>query len=586
MRTKLAFLMLAAFAATARISVAEPPNAESPVAVSNNAGALTIRADVPNEGLEVTLSGPDGATSRQTAAAGGAIRIGALDENGAVRADGAWTWEAVVRPAVDRATRERARAARANGDDVEAARLMKGHVPARTLVRSGSFRVVGGQIVTEGLLEPAFRPETTAAGRTANAVSGPVVNDVVNADDVIVQGSLCVGLDCVNNESFGFDTIRLKENNTRIKFDDTSASAGFPANDWQLTANDSASGGANKFSIEDITGAKVPFTVTAGAPTNSFFMASSGKVGFRTATPVLDLHMNTSDTPAVRFEQNNSGGFTAQTWDVAGNEANFFVRDVTGGSRLPLRIRPGAPTSSIDVNAAGNVGIGTASPTQGKLQVADGPLAVIGTGADANANAIKDIFFGMGHNLTTGPAMNIGYAGQSFGRSAGFFNVRPDASAAAPNPSLRFATSNVQRVIIDNEGFIGIGTDVSALNPDSPIHHTSGARLTAGGTWQNASSRALKHDIADLSSESALAAMESLKPVTFAYDVDPAEKHVGFVAEDVPDLVASKDRKSLSPMDIVAVLTKVAQDQQRTIEEQQKALLALRAEVEALKAAR
>ena len=63
--------------------------------------------------------------------------------------------------------------------------------------------------------------------------------DRVIADDLIVQGSNCVGLDCVNNESFGFDTLRLKENNTRIKFDDTSSSAGFPANDWMLSANDS-----------------------------------------------------------------------------------------------------------------------------------------------------------------------------------------------------------------------------------------------------------------------------------------------------------------------------------------------------------
>jgi hypothetical protein len=35
---------------------------------------------------------------------------------------------------------------------------------------------------------------------------------------------------------------------------------------------------------------------------------------------------------------------------------------VTGGSRLPLRIRPGAPTSSVDIAATGDVGIGTASP--------------------------------------------------------------------------------------------------------------------------------------------------------------------------------------------------------------------------------
>ena len=71
----------------------------------------------------------------------------------------------------------------------------------------------------------------------------------------------------------------------------------------------------------------------------------------------------TNNTPAIRLEQNNSGGFTAQTWDIGGNEANFFVRDLTGGSKLSFRIRPGAPSSSLDIAANGNVGIGTGSPT-------------------------------------------------------------------------------------------------------------------------------------------------------------------------------------------------------------------------------
>jgi hypothetical protein len=195
--------------------------------------------------------------------------------------------------------------------------------------------------------------------------SGKAMADTVIPDDLIVQGSACVGLDCVDGESFGFDTIRLKENNTRIKFDDTSTSPGFPNNDWQLTANDSASGGLNKFSIENITAATVPFTVLGPAPTNSLFVADTGKIGLRTAAPLLDIHISTGDTPAQRFEQTNSSGFTAQTWDIGANEANFFVRDLTGGSRLPFRIRPGAPTGSIDINAAGNVGVGTASPGLG-----------------------------------------------------------------------------------------------------------------------------------------------------------------------------------------------------------------------------
>jgi hypothetical protein len=44
---------------------------------------------------------------------------------------------------------------------------------------------------------------------------------------------------------------------------------------------------------------------------------------------------------------------------------------------------------------------------------------------------------------------------------------------------------------------------------------------------------------------------------------------VGFIAEDVPDLVAMPDRKGLSAMDVVAVLTKVVQQQQKTIAELQ-----------------
>jgi len=53
----------------------------------------------------------------------------------------------------------------------------------------------------------------------------------------------------------------------------------------------------------------------------------------------------------------------------------------------------------------------------------------------------------------------------------------------------------------------------------------------------------------------------------FNYKVDKEDEYVGFIAEDVPELVATKDRKGLAPMDITAVLTKVVQEQQRMIEE-------------------
>ena len=158
------------------------------------------------------------------------------------------------------------------------------------------------------------RPSTLrlALGATALTLIGSVASaDQVILDDLIVDGSLCVGFDCVNGESFGFDTIRMKENNIRIKAQDTSTSASFPTNDWQLTFNDTSNGGANKFSIDDIDGGRTPFTIEAGAPSHSLYTDDGGRIGFGTATPVVELHVKDGDTPTLRLEQDGSSGFTA-----------------------------------------------------------------------------------------------------------------------------------------------------------------------------------------------------------------------------------------------------------------------------------
>jgi hypothetical protein len=207
------------------------------------------------------------------------------------------------------------------------------------------------------------RLKTTAiAGFAIGMIGSAASADQVILDDLIVDGSACIGIDCVNGESFGFDTLRLKENNLRIGADDTSASASFPSNDWQLTFNDSSNGGANKFSIDDITGGRTPFTIEATAPSNSLYVDDGGRIGVGTATPVVEMHVVDGDSPTVRLEQDGSSGFTAQTWDMASNEANFFIRDVTNGSQLPFRIQPGADTNSIYIADDNFIGLGTASP--------------------------------------------------------------------------------------------------------------------------------------------------------------------------------------------------------------------------------
>jgi hypothetical protein len=513
--------------------------------------------------IEVRVIAPDGQEYVSTHKGGGNPAF-KLSQLGSDLQDGQYNYELRVTPAIPAGVAKQLADARKANDDVAARKILKA-AGLSPVTQSGSFTVINGWIVDPNAIEADTNDAVSGSGRFTASNDAlrprtPTTDDQVIPDDLIVQGSICAGFDCVNNESFGFDTIRMKENNTRIKFEDTSSSAGFSTNDWQLTANDSASGGASKFSIEDITGAKVPFTVTGGASTNSIFVDSTGRVGFRTGTPVLDLHVSTSNTPALRLEQTNAGGFTAQTWDIGANEANFFVRDVTGGSKLSLRIRPGAPTSSLDIAASGNVGIGTASPEQ-KLHVfsATNADALVGLGPDPDGSTGTD------------SAFNFGYAGSSFGIASGFINVRPSSNATAPNPSLRLMTANVVRVLIDNEGFLGLGDTASGgLNPTSPIQYTNGAvtaRLTTAGVWQDNSSRVAKENIESLDAETAFQALAELQPVTYNYKVLPDDPKVGFIAEDVPAIVAAPERDGLSALDIVAVLTKVVQEQDKTIQE-------------------
>ncbi|HYM62208.1 MAG TPA: tail fiber domain-containing protein [Thermoanaerobaculia bacterium] len=508
-----------------------------PVATFSTSSSLVQwQVAAAREKVILTISAPDGKVFTKEFATGNPSIT--LQELGKLAVDGTYTYELRVVPQVPSEVKAKLMDARDANDDEAAAKIMRDAGLDHPLVQTGSFSVVNGAFISAGLTEPPAAPApvqkstgTTSSATTAHPPLKAVANDIVQADDVIIQGSLCVGLDCVVNESFGFDTIRLKENNTRIKFNDTSTSAGFPNNNWQLTANDSASGGANKFSIDDITNSKTPFTVTGNAPSNSIFVDSTGRVGFRTATPVLDLHVATGNTPALRLEQNSSGGFTAQTWDIAGNEANFFVRDVTGGSRLPFRIRPGAPTSSIDINASGNVGVGTASPSQ-KLDV-NGTVLVEGGLVDfstANPTTPTD-------------------AGAKLFNQAG---VGPSLSGNAID--LRTGATPASRLFVTNAGNVGIGT----TSPGSQLVIANGgstSSINAGATqFTAASSRTFKENIEPVDVPDILKKIEAVPVVTYDFRNNGPKDRLGLIAEDFYQVLGRGDDKHIDGQDVQMAL--------------------------------
>lgn len=521
----------------------------APLAVTSVSSAgIEWQPTIGYEKMVLTVSGPGGLVLRRELAAGTAPSLAVFGDDGKPLPDGAYTYELVASPVLDAATRQALARVRRTGDDSVIAKLQAdGKLPRTPLQQSGTFTIKDGAFVS-----PDLREEAGRAPRASKAAGAPLpTKDQVVADDEIVQGSLCVGLDCVANESFGFDTIRLKENNTRIHFDDTSTGTGFPNHDWQLTANDSASGGANKFSIEDITASTVPFTVTGSAPTNSVFVDSTGRLGLRTATPVLDIHVATSNTPAMRLEQNNSGGFTAQTWDVAGNEANFFVRDVTGGSRLPFRIRPGAPTSSIDISASGNVGIGTASPStqvhvlNSGSGTTDGKVTIENTSATSTPRELLEL---------------KGLGGVAF--------ILDDTSDAS-----RWTTSNIgSQYIINNQANSGLEVVI-----------TSTGSMTIAGTLTQGSSRDLKTDFASLAPREALSRVAALPVSLWSYKTEKEIRHVGPMAEDFHQAFGlGADDKHIAPGDQAGVALLAVQGLNQVVEEKDKEIADLKSRIEAL----
>ncbi len=554
---------------------------------------LSVRWDVaaPHSQVTLTISAPDGQVFRKEFKAGGTVEYKLIDAKGERFADGQYSYELRITPLIAADVKESLAAARdkGNSDEVRRDLVKRGAVPAQSLVASGDFAISNGSVIVAGATEGGrsatvtqpevsrpvnvgarnFRPNTSApmsGFRQHHAVLNPFF-DFVIADDLIVQGSACVGLDCVNGEVFGFDSVRVKENNDRIQFDDTSSSAGFATNNWQIRANSSASGGGSFLAFVDqgATGnsetGTIVFEVDAGAPANSLRVSSTGNIGVGTATPVLDVHVNTTDTPAMRFEQNNSGGFTAQTWDVAGNEANFFIRDVTGGSRLSFRIRPGAPTSSIDIAANGNVGIGTASPN-----------------ARIDLKQLEDTFAGSLHlrRATT----NDTWAVATGIDNHLYFGYANDASLA--NAAADF-TINPLVLTSTNGGRVGVGTNA----PDQKLSVNGDASKAGGGAWLVFSDERLKNIRGKFNS--GLKAVMQLQPLRYEYRSNNAVgitsegEHIGFAAQAVqkviPEAVTSNSNGYLMVNNDPIIWTML-----NAIKEQQQQIIELKREVRRLRA--
>ena len=108
-------------------------------------------------------------------------------------------------------------------------------------------------------------------------LSGASLAEEVINDDLIIDGSLCVGTSCADGEDFEFDTLRIKASDPLIKFDDTSSSSSFPNNDWSIGIANTGANGAPQFIIKDVSGGENVLILESG-PGSSVALGAGSSV--------------------------------------------------------------------------------------------------------------------------------------------------------------------------------------------------------------------------------------------------------------------------------------------------------------------
>ncbi len=200
---------------------------------------------------------------------------------------------------------------------------------------------------------------------------------------------------------------------------------------------------------------------------------------------------------------------------------------------------------------SGNVGVGTTSP-EDSFHVGSGIAKLV-------------IGSAVGRDLAYGSS----YIGFNAGRTKSGWKFNTDTSNnggtiiySTPYGALVFVTVPSNNAVNGDQML-----NDSQIFSDRRLIISENGKIEYFGMLTKGSSRDLKENIHDLSIKEAFEALENLNPVKFVMKKDKERRlQVGFIAEEVPDLAATADRKGIINDNIVALLTKVIKEQQKTIE--------------------
>lgn len=291
---------------------------------------------------------------------------------------------------------------------------------------------------------------------------------------------------------------------------------------------------------------------------------------------VSPASVNAADSPNVLFNQTGVDSFPPYQWAIVGNDSTFFVRDVSNGGQVPFAIAAGSDSYLLWLEGS-NVGIGTHTPAAGLhlRKAAQASTAEIMARFETTDDPVGGLFIA---NSSAGDGVFVPkITGRSASTNAALINEAIITNDIGASPAIAYNAVK--------------GAGGALVTRPLVVYRNNGAAkatIAANGdvtatSFNPTSSRTIKHDIVDLSSRKASDALHQLTPVEFVYNDDESnEKRVGFIAEDVPELVAAKDRLSVPIMDVVALVTRVVKDQDRVNEQQQKTIDQQRLAIESL----
>ncbi|PCI29262.1 hypothetical protein COB55_02470, partial [Candidatus Wolfebacteria bacterium] len=327
------------------------------------------------------------------------------------------------------------------------------------------------------------------------------------------------------------------------------------------------------FKIADMTTGTVPFTIEKGADNDTLYLDDSGNVGIGTTTPVSTLSIQGS----LCVRDTGSCGTTAGT--IYATTATISDIDLAENYQTTDDTIVAGEVVSLDPDNAGFIkraSSGDNTPVLGIVSTAPGlllgseianskPVALTGRVPLIVNTEGGDISIGDRLTLSTtdGVARRATTTSETIGIALSAYSATSTTATSTIEAfiELRKYTPEDQ-MIIDHRGYIGIGT----TTPQYPISLASGAYVTTGGTWTNASSRELKENFTDLDSSEILEKILSLEITQWNYKLDNASTtHIGPIAEDFYDLFAlggtNTSISSIDPAGIALVGIQALNDQ-------------------------